>query len=112
MCKFSRREAAGLFDQIIGCFQEEGAVPTISIQPDNMQVALTNVASGLGVSGLPSCTQNMYSNGCVFIPILGQKPSIAAQLHLRTDPLLLTVRAFVDIVLKNRDAIKKAMEVE
>jgi len=107
---FSRKEAAGLFDQIIGCFQKESVVPTITSQPEFMQVVLTQVASGLGVSVLPACTEDMYSTGCRFIRICGQKPSIATQLHYRPTPIQPTVKAFVDIVMENRDEIKKTME--
>lgn len=107
---FSRREAAGLFDQVIGCFQKEGVVPTISSQPEFMQVVLTEVASGLGASVLPACIEDMYSTGCVFIPIQGQKPSIATQLHYKPDPILPTVESFVNIVLEKRGEIKHTME--
>lgn len=107
---FSRKEAAGLFDQVIGCFQKENVVPVITSQPEFMQVVLTQVASGLGVSVLPACIQDMYSTGCSFVPIRSQKPSIATQLHYRPDPILPTVKAFVSIVAENRDEIKKTME--
>lgn len=107
---FSRREAPGLFDQIIGTFQREGTVPTISSQPEFMQVVLTEVASGLGVSILPACIRDMYTKGCTFIPIHGQKPSIATQLHFRPDPILPTVEAFVKIAMEHRQEIKKRME--
>jgi len=107
---FSRNEAPGLFDQIIGTFQKKGIVPMIGIQPKYMQVVLTNVAAGLGVSVLPACIENMYTKGCAFIPIHGQKPSIVTQLHYRPDPILPTVASFVEIVLENRPNIKKKME--
>jgi DNA-binding transcriptional LysR family regulator len=107
---FSRHEAPGLFDQIISVFQKDGIVPMISSQPEYMQVVLTNVAAGLGVSVLPACIRNMYSNGCTFVPIHGQIPSIATQLHYRPNPLLSTVKAFVEITLENRSEIKKQME--
>lgn len=109
---FSRREAAGLFDQVIGCFQKEGVVPAISSQPEFMQVVLTEVASGLGASVLPACIKNMYSTGCIFSPIQGQKPSIATQLHYKANPILPTVESFVDIVMEKRDEIKQSMERE
>lgn len=107
---FSRLEAAGLFDQIIGCFQKEGIVPTISSQPQFMQVVLTKVAAGLGVSILPACIKDMYAKGCSFVQIRGQKPSIATQLHYRPEPLLPTVESFVEIVLGYKVEIKHEME--
>lgn len=108
---FSRREAAGLFDQIIGVLQKEGTVPTISSQPKYMQVVLTKAASGLGVSVMPACTRGMYSTGCTFVPIRGQEPSITTQLHYRPDPILPIVESFVEIVLNQRPEIREKMEL-
>lgn len=107
---FSRFEAAGLFDQTINVFQKEKIVPTIASQPENMQVLLTEVAAGLGVSVVPACLKNMYTKGCTFVPIKGQKPSIATQLHFRSYPPLPTVEAFVKITLENRLEIRQALE--
>ncbi len=109
---FSRHEAAGLFDQIISVCQEENIAPMISSQPENMQVLLTEVAAGLGVSVVPRCIKRMYTQGCVFVPIYQQKPSIATQLHYRSGPPLPIVEAFVKITLENRDAIQEQMEKE
>jgi DNA-binding transcriptional LysR family regulator len=108
---YSRHEAPGLFDQIIGTFQQEKVIPTISSQPIKMQVLLTEVAAGLGVSVIPRCIRNMYTAGCSFVPILGQKPSIATQLHFRSQAPAPTVEAFVKIALKNRAQIREQMEL-
>lgn len=107
---YSRHEAAGLFDQIIHVFQKEKIVPTITSQPENMQVLLTEVAAGLGVSVVPACIEKLYTKGCVFIPLHGQKASIATQLHYPSDSSLPIVEEFVKITLENRLKIKKAME--
>lgn len=107
---FSRHEAAGMFDQIIGVFQQEKIVPTISSQPERMQVLLTEVAAGLGVSIAPACVRNMYTQGCAFVPIIGEKPSIATQLHYRSGELTPTVEAFIKITKENRLDIRRQME--
>jgi DNA-binding transcriptional LysR family regulator len=107
---YSRHEAAGLFDQIVGVFQQERIVPTISSQPEKMQVLLTEVAAGLGVSVAPACVRNMYTKGCAFVPICGQKQSIATQLHYRPGVSAPTVEAFVAIALENRTEIQRQME--
>lgn len=109
---FSRLEAAGLFDQIISVCQEEKFAPAISSQPENMQMLLTEVAAGLGVSVVPACVKRMYTKGCVFVPIYKQKPSIATQLHYRPDPPQPTVEAFVKITLENKEMIREQMETE
>ncbi len=108
---FSRREAAGLFDQIIGVCQKEKITPVISSQPDHMQVLLTEVAAGLGVSVAPGCIKNMYTKGCAFVQIYKQKPSIATQLHYRRSIPLPTVEAFVKITLQGRETIQEQMKI-
>jgi DNA-binding transcriptional LysR family regulator len=108
---FSRFEAAGLFDQIIGVFQKENIVPAITSQPKNMLVLLTEVAAGLGVSVVPACIRNMYIEVCVFIPIQEQKPFIATQMHYHSGSTLPTVEAFAKITLENRVMIQEKMNL-
>lgn len=106
---FSRNEAQGLFDQIIGLCQKEKFAPVISSQPVYMQTVLTKVAAGLGVSIMPGCVKKMYTRGCVFVPIQKQKPSIPTQLHYRSDPILPTVKDFVSLTIKARQNIQRQM---
>jgi DNA-binding transcriptional LysR family regulator len=108
---YSRHEAAGLFDQVISVFQQSQIAPTISSQPEKMQVLLTEVAAGLGVSVVPACIRNMYTVGCSFIPIFGQTPSIATQLHCRAGFLSPTVASFIQIAKENKMKIRQQMEL-
>ena len=106
---FSRKEAVGLFDQIISACQKEKFAPMISSQPLFMQTVLTQVAAGLGVSIMPGCVKKIYTQGCVFIPIKKQKPSIPTQLHYRSEPILPTVRDFVALTIEAKQDIQRQM---
>lgn len=106
---FKRNEAIGLFDQIISACQTDHFSPKISNQAENMQTVLTEVAAGLGVSVVPSCVKQMYTKGCVFIPIEKQRPSIPTELHYRTEPIDATVQAFVNITINAKADIQKQM---
>jgi DNA-binding transcriptional LysR family regulator len=106
---FQDRAAVGVFEQIINACQKENFTPFIFSQPENMQTLLTEVAAGLGVSVVPGCVRKMYTEGCVFIPIEDQKPTIPTELHYRSDPYLPTVEAFVEIIRKAKPDIQKKM---
>jgi DNA-binding transcriptional LysR family regulator len=97
---FKRKEAVGLFDQIISACQREKFTPVISSQPENMQTVIIEVGSGFEVSVVPGCVRKMYAKGCVFIPIQKQNPSIPTELHYRSDPSLPTVESFVELTMK------------
>ncbi|WP_454063022.1 hypothetical protein [Candidatus Nitrospira salsa] len=61
--------------------QREKFSPIIFRQPGNMQTVITEVPAGPGVSLVPKCARRLYTEGCVFIPIEKQKPSISTVLH-------------------------------
>lgn len=104
-----RSESVGMFDLIISSCQQENFVPIIFSQPENMQTVLTEVASGLGVSVLPRYVQKMYTKGCVFIPILSQKPSVPTELHYPSYATRPTVDAFVKLTIKAKKYIQRQM---
>lgn len=107
---FSRTEASGLFDQVISACGREKFTPSVASQPNSMQTVLTEVAAGLGVSIAPGCIRQLNTNGCTFLPIRKQKPSIPTELHRRSDAPSPTAEAFAAITLKNREHIRKQME--
>jgi len=106
---FRRDEAVGLFDRIIGECHGEDFSPGITSQPRAMQTVLTEVASGLGVSIVPGCTQRLYSEGCVFVPIQQQKPSIPLELHSLTHQPYPTVSAFIDVTKESGKDIHESV---
>jgi len=107
---FKREEAVELFDQIIGACQQDGFSPHLRSQPQNMQTVVTEVASGLGVAVVPGCVRKLYTQGCTFLQIETQKPSIPTQVHYRSAPLKPTVEAFVQLTLQARPNIRKQMQ--
>lgn len=106
---FKRSEAVGLFDQIIRACERAGFTPGIASQSESMQMVLTEVATGLGVAVAPGCVRRLFTNGCVFVPIDKQKPSIPTELHYRPQPLEPAVAAFVAQTLQERRGIQKQM---
>jgi DNA-binding transcriptional LysR family regulator len=106
---FKDRAAISIFNQIIRACQREKFTPVIFSQPENMQTLLTEVASELGVSIVPGCVRKMYTQGCVFIPIDNQKPTIPMELYYRSSPYLPTVEAFVQIIRKAKPDIQRSM---
>lgn len=103
---FKRSEAVGLFDQIISTCEREGFAPSIVSEPESMQMLLTEVAAGLGVSVAPGCVRRLFTDGCAFVPIRKQKPSIPTELHYRPEPPQPAVEAFVALTLKTRQSIQ------
>lgn len=106
---FKRSEAVSLFDQIISTCEREGIAPHISNQPESMQMLLTEVAAGLGVAVVPGCVRHLHTNGCVFVPISRQKPSIPTELHYRAEPAEPAIELFVAQTMQARQNIKKLM---
>jgi len=109
---FSREEAVGLFDRIIGLCQKEAFEPVITSQPTTMQTVLTAVAAGLGVSVMPGCCRQLHVAGCRFVPIRGQKATIGTELHYRNDPVLPTARAFASLVSQAGSGIQEQMSAD
>lgn len=104
-----RSESTGMFDLILSSCQQEDFVPVIFSQPENMQTVLTEVASGLGVTILPRYVRKMYTKGCMFLPIEGQKPSVPTEMNYLSQSSLPTVEAFVALTLASKEKIQKQM---
>lgn len=49
--------------------QEHGFSPNVIFSPNNMRHLVMSVASGLGISIVPSCTKFISNEDCVFVPI-------------------------------------------
>ncbi len=103
---FKRSQAIGLFDQIISACEREGIAPRIVSEPESMQMLLTEVAAGLGVSIAPGCVRRLFTKGCSFVPLSKQKPSIPTELHYRPEPVQPAVEAFVALTLLARTSIQ------
>ncbi|MDQ8207361.1 LysR family transcriptional regulator [Coraliomargarita sp. SDUM461003] len=103
---FQRSQAMGLFDQIISACEREGLAPRIVSEPESMQMLVTEVAAGLGVSIVPSCVRRLFTAGCVFIPLRPQNLSIATELHYRAEAPQPAVEAFVALTLQARQDIE------
>lgn len=104
---FSRSEARGLYDHIVGACHGEGFVPDIRSQPRTMQTVITEVAAGLGVSIVPGCIRRLYTQGCVFISLQNQKTSIPLELHYLAEEPATTVESFVKMAIRAKKDIQQ-----
>jgi len=109
---FSREQASGLFDQVLSACNKAKVQPRIISQPDNMQTLLTEVASNLGISVIPACIRNLYSEGVSFARIQGMKPSIPLEAQCKKEDLSPTLEAFVDLIDERIDAIRSRQRLK
>lgn len=104
---FSRSEAVGIFDAVIGLCNEAGFSPLIKNQPTQMQTLLTQVSAGIGISIAPSSIRKLIADGCSFVNINGVTPDIPLMLHSRKNILSPSALAFKHIV---ENAIPKIVD--
>lgn len=106
---FKRSHAAGLFDKIITSCRTTGFSPHITSQPASMQMVLTEVASGLGLSIAPSCIRNLNMTGCVCLPIKEKVDPIRLEIHRKSSADQPAVTAFVNLVATHQQQIQDLM---
>ncbi|MEZ8968722.1 LysR substrate-binding domain-containing protein [Vibrio breoganii] len=106
---FARESAVGLYDSVIKECQLSGFSPRIVNSPRQMQTVLTHVASGLGVSIVPSSVRDLRSNECVFLPIEHLQSSLQLVMSYRQHNTSPMIEDFVELVEQDLDTIKQHM---
>ncbi|GAD78223.1 LysR family transcriptional regulator [Vibrio ezurae] len=104
---FDRESAIGLFDGIIKECQIAQFSPRIIHHPKQMQTVLTQVASGLGVSVVPSAIQDLRSDECVFVPIDGMRDTLPLVLTYQTHRASPMAKDFAQLIHQHCDEIKR-----
>ncbi|NDV92411.1 LysR family transcriptional regulator [Alteromonas sp. 345S023] len=66
---FARAHAPSLFDSLMAAFHYQQLKPSVVSEPTSMQALLTEIASSRCVALVPSCIQNLHTQGCTFIPL-------------------------------------------
>ncbi len=95
---FPRPLAPGLYDQIIGLFQEVGYSPTIVQEAIQMQTIISLVAAEIGVAVVPVSLKNLQRPGVIYKPLEEPTPKAAiALLHRYPNPSP-TVAQFLTVV--------------
>jgi DNA-binding transcriptional LysR family regulator len=69
MILFARAHAPSLFDNLMAVFHHQQLKPNVVSEPKSMQALLTEIASTHCVALVPSCIQNLHTQGCTFIPL-------------------------------------------
>lgn len=107
---FEREQAVGLFDTIITQCGLAGFSPKIKKQPQSMQTVLTQVASGLGVSIVPSAIRDLRSEGCCFLALRTADVSMPLVMTHSLHAQSPTALAFSDLIKSEMSEIVKQME--
>jgi DNA-binding transcriptional LysR family regulator len=66
---YERKLAPGFHDELIGLFQRTGFTPIVAEEIDEMYVAPTLVATGVGLAVLPQMVVSAHTHGVVLRPI-------------------------------------------
>lgn len=66
---YERKLAPGFHDELIGLFQRNGFTPIVAEEIDEMYVAPTLVATGVGLAVLPQMVVSAHTHGVVLRPI-------------------------------------------
>lgn len=112
---FEREQAVGLFDSIITQCQMSGFSPNIKKQPNQMQVVLTQVAAGLGVTIVPYSVKDLRCDECAFLSLKSNKAIDSKPVEI---PLVMThhqhtlsptARVFAELVYSEINNIRRNM---
>lgn len=96
MVLFSRGEAPGLYDGVIGMCQGVGWTPEIVSEPTMMETVLLLVEAGMGVSIVPGCVGHLRHSGIRFVGLAEGAPGIELVVAWRKEPESPVVRAFLE----------------
>ena len=101
----NRMSAVGLFNKISGIFHQEKINPNIISQPSNMQTLLTEVSAELGIAIAPSCVANLYTKGCLLVPLMGAEIKVPLEIQYMTNKTSIIVEEFVKMTIQNKKLI-------
>ncbi|QPL48840.1 LysR family substrate-binding domain-containing protein [Alteromonas sp. B31-7] len=101
----NRMSAVGLFNKISGIFHQEKINPNIISQPSNMQTLLTEVSAELGIAIAPSCFANLYTKGCLLVPLMGAEIKVPLEIQYMTNNTSIIVEEFVKMTIQNKKLI-------
>jgi DNA-binding transcriptional LysR family regulator len=107
---FHRRGAPSAFDEVVATCRRAGFSPNVVLEASLLATVITLVESGLGVSLVPGCAQNLPQKTVVFRPLAARPkplPLCAAWPRAVDSP---TVGAFLEILRNQDSVIKKQME--
>lgn len=99
---FPRRIAPGFHDAILACFRDAGLTPHIGQEAIQMQTIVGLVSAGMGIALVPQSVSNLKRPGVDYWPLQEKTPVIETGLVWRRDNASPALRAFLDLLRKNR----------
>lgn len=94
---FPRPLAPGLYDQIIGLFQQVGFSPDIVQEAIQMQTIVSLVAAEIGIAIVPVSLQNLQRPGVVYRPLEEMTPQAAIALIHQSPAPAPSVQRFLEV---------------
>lgn len=99
---FPRRIAPSLHDAILTCFRDAGVTPHIGQEAIQMQTIIGLVSAGMGIALVPQSVSNLKRPGVEYQALPGKTPLIETGLAWRRDNASPVLRAFLELLRKNR----------
>jgi DNA-binding transcriptional LysR family regulator len=95
---FPRPIAPGLYDAILGCFEEPPAIGQEAIQ---MQTIVSLVSAGMGIALVPHSVGNLMRTGVEYRALRDETPVVQTGVAWRRDNASPVLRGFIDLLRKN-----------
>jgi len=105
---YAREAAPELFDAIIAMCKRAKFSPNIVDTPRLWQTVLTMVEAGEGIALVPSCVQNLRSNGVVFNPLRDKKCHVDVVMAWRQGEPDVIRDSFLNLLRKSRPNNERA----
>jgi DNA-binding transcriptional LysR family regulator len=99
-----RHLAPGFYDQLIGLCARSGFTPKVGQEAHSMQIIVSLISAGLGISLVPASMENFQRKGVVYRPI---KPATTTDLAVmwRPDDPSPALRSFLEVVWSTHVAL-------
>ena len=108
---FHREGAPGLYDTIVGMCNHAGFSPRVEYEPDRAQTVLSLVEAEEGVSIVPACVSNLWSNGVQFYHLQPDDVRVELVVAWKKETPSVVVRSFLDLVNAKASLIRKKTEL-
>jgi DNA-binding transcriptional LysR family regulator len=108
---FHRTGAPFLYDTVMEICHDAGFSPRVEYESDRAQTVLSLVEAEEGVSIVPACVRNLWSNGVRFYRLLPNDAYVHLVAAWKKESPSAALRAFIDLVNANAAKIKQQAEL-
>ncbi|MBO3463937.1 LysR family transcriptional regulator [Aetokthonos hydrillicola Thurmond2011] len=95
---FPRRNAPGVYDNIISLCQQAGFSPKVSQEAIEMQTIVSLVAAEMGVAIVPASLQNLQRTGVIYKTLEEPSPEVAINIIWKCYNTSPTLQRFLEVV--------------